>query len=53
MFVAASLYCLGYLLFNYRAIVTRAGVLTSADVVVGAMVDAVGLHGGVRVRFGG
>src|SRR4030042_265303 len=37
LFVAASLYCLGYLLFNYRAIVTRAGVLTSADVVVGAM----------------
>ena len=37
LFVAASLYCLGYLLFNYRAIVTRAGVLTSADVVVGAL----------------
>ena len=37
LFVAASLYCLGYLLFNYRAIVTRAGVLTGTDVVVGAM----------------
>jgi TRAP transporter 4TM/12TM fusion protein len=37
LFVAASLYCLGYLLFNYRAIVTRAGVLTGADVVVGAL----------------
>ncbi len=37
LFVALSLYCLGYLIVNYRAIVTRAGVLTSTDVVVGAM----------------
>jgi TRAP transporter 4TM/12TM fusion protein len=37
LFVALSLYCLGYLLFNYRVIVTRAGVLTGTDVVVGAM----------------
>jgi len=37
LFVAASLFCLGYLLFNYRAIVNQAGVLTAADVVVGAV----------------
>jgi TRAP transporter 4TM/12TM fusion protein len=37
LFVALSLYSLGYLIFNYRAIVTRAGVLTTADVIVGVI----------------
>ena len=37
LFVAASLVCLGYLVVNYRAIVTQAGVLTLPDVVVGAV----------------
>jgi TRAP transporter 4TM/12TM fusion protein len=37
LFVALSLYSLGYLIFNYRAIVTRAGILTTADVVVGVI----------------
>ena len=35
LFVAASLFCLGYLLVNYRSIVTQAGRLTPIDVVVG------------------
>ena len=37
LFVALSLFSLGYLIFNYRAIVTRAGILTRADVIVGAV----------------
>ena len=37
LFVALSLYSLGYLIFNYRTIVTRAGILTTADVVVGVI----------------
>jgi TRAP transporter 4TM/12TM fusion protein len=37
LFVALSLYSLGYLIFNYRAIVTRAGVLTTSDVIVGVI----------------
>ncbi len=37
LFVVASLVCLGYLVVNYRAIVTQAGVLTVPDVVVGAV----------------
>jgi TRAP transporter 4TM/12TM fusion protein len=37
LFVALSLFSLGYLIFNYRSIVTRAGILTTADVVVGVI----------------
>jgi TRAP transporter 4TM/12TM fusion protein len=37
LFVAASIFCLGYVLVNYRSIVTQAGRLTPADVVVGAV----------------
>jgi TRAP transporter 4TM/12TM fusion protein len=37
LFVAASLVCLGYLVVNYRSIVTQAGRLTPTDVVVGTV----------------
>jgi TRAP transporter 4TM/12TM fusion protein len=37
LFVAASLVCLGYLLVNYRSIVTQAGRLSPTDVVVGTV----------------
>ena len=37
LFVVASLVCLGYLVVNYRSIVTQAGRLTVPDVVVGAV----------------
>jgi TRAP transporter 4TM/12TM fusion protein len=37
LFVVASLVCLGYLVFNYRFIVTQAGVLGPLDVVVGTV----------------
>ncbi len=37
LFVAASLACLGYLVMNYRSIVTQAGRLSPADVVVGTV----------------
>jgi len=37
LFVAASLVCLGYLVVNYRSIVTQAGRLTVPDVVVGTV----------------
>jgi TRAP transporter 4TM/12TM fusion protein len=37
LFVAASLVCLGYLVVNYRSIVTQAGRLTLPDVVVGTV----------------
>jgi TRAP transporter 4TM/12TM fusion protein len=37
LFVVASLVCLGYLVLNYRSIVTQAGRLTLPDVVVGAV----------------
>jgi TRAP transporter 4TM/12TM fusion protein len=37
LFVVASLVCLGYLVINYRSIVTQAGVLTLPDVVVGTV----------------
>ncbi|MCX7029450.1 MAG: TRAP transporter permease [Spirochaetes bacterium] len=37
LFVAASLVCLGYLVVNYRSIVTQAGRLTLIDVWVGTV----------------
>jgi TRAP transporter 4TM/12TM fusion protein len=37
LFVVASLVCLGYLVLNYRSIVTQAGRLTLPDVVVGTV----------------
>jgi TRAP transporter 4TM/12TM fusion protein len=37
LLVLLSLFSLGYLIFNYRAIVTRAGILTTTDVFVGVI----------------
>ena len=49
LFVALSLFCLGYLIFQYRLLVTRASILTPMDVVIGGVCILLVFEAGRRI----